>query len=248
MHAHGSNWVPSAFLTALAVVPMLALGSVDASAAGQVGIVHCSGWSQPWDASTIWRPSNIEAKYEALGGEGFLGKPLAEEVDVAGGPGPGDKTGSASGCYEDFEYGSIYWNHSTGAWEVHGAIRVKYRRLGAVKGVLGFPTTDGRPTSDGKGGYNDFQNGSIYWDGKPEGEAWEIDPPIRDKWRSLGAEKSALGPIIRDSTQTADGWRYNDFQKGSIYWDGKPGDQAWEIDQPIRDKWRSLAARLTEAL
>lgn len=59
-----------------------------------------------------------------------------------------------------FEKGSVYWSPSTGAHEVHGAIRDKYKELGWERG-FGYPTSDEYDVPEGK--RSDFQHGSITW-------------------------------------------------------------------------------------
>ncbi len=46
------------------------------------------------------------------------------------------------------------------------------------------------PLPDGRGRVRDFDNGSIYW--SPETGAHEVHGAIRDKWQSMGWERSKL--------------------------------------------------------
>jgi len=112
--------------------------------------------------------SAIDDKYISLGGPGgFLGRPVDE--------GAGDQemdTADGRGRVKDFEGGSIYWSAPTGAFEVHGGIRIKWAGLGGVRSFLGFPTTDETVTPDGRGRFNHFEGGSIYW--TPETDAHEV--------------------------------------------------------------------------
>jgi len=82
--------------------------------------------------------SDINDKSLALGGPGgFLGRPIDE--------GAGDQemdTDNNRGRVRDYEGGSIYWTSQTGAFEVHGGIRIKWAQLGGVRSILGYPTTD----------------------------------------------------------------------------------------------------------
>jgi uncharacterized protein with LGFP repeats len=170
--------------------------------------------------------SAIDDKYAALGGPaGFLGRPFdagagSQEMDTAGG----------RGRCRDFEHGSIYWSAATGAHEVHGDIRVKWAKLGGVRGFLGFPATDETGTPDGRGRYNHFQGGSIYW--TLETRAYEVHGAIRDKWASMGWERSRLRYPISDELVEAGGiGRYSQFQGGSIHWaPGRPVEVRFRID------------------
>ena len=158
---------------------------------------------------------DIRAKWETLGGaQGFLGKPQTGVITT-----PDNK-----GLYAHFQGGSIYWTHETGAYEVHGAIRRKWKSLGWERSFLGYPTTDETATPDKKGRYNHFQGGSIYW--THETGAYEVHGAIRRKWKSLGWERSFLGYPVSDEMSTPDGvGRMSRFKGGTIYWTRQKG--AW---------------------
>ena len=167
-------------------------------------------------------------KYRALGGErSFLGQAVTNELP----------TPDRSGRYNHFQGGSIYWTQQTGAWEVHGAIKQKWAALGWERSVLRYPVTDERTTPDGRGRYNHFQGGSIYW--TQQTGACEVHGGIKEKWAALGWERSFLGYPVTDERVTPDGiGRYNHFQGGSIYWTQQTG--AHEVHGAIKDKWASL--------
>ena len=98
--------------------------------------------------------TDIDIKYAQLGGStGFLGSPVINE----------SVTPDGSGRYRHFQGGSIYWHPSTGAHEVHGAIRGKWSSLGWERSFLGYPTSDEQSTEDATGRFSEFQHGSIYW-------------------------------------------------------------------------------------
>jgi len=125
----------------------------------------------------------------------------------------------------------------TAAFQVYGEIAKKWNSLGGQGGFLGAPLNDETGTPDGVGRYNHFAGGSIYW--TPKTGAHEVHGSIRDKWASLGWERSFLGYPLTDETVTPDGiGRYNHFTGGSIYWTPKTG--AHEVRGAIRDKWASL--------
>lgn len=150
----------------------------------------------------------ILQKYRALGGErSFLGLAVTNELT----------TPDRYGRYNHFQGGSIYWTQQTGACEVHGAIREKWASLRWEQGFLKYPTTDELTTPDRIGRFNHFQGGSIYW--TPSTSAHEVRGLIRNKWASMGWEKSYLGYPISDEQTTPDGrGRVSHFQGGSIYW------------------------------
>jgi uncharacterized protein with LGFP repeats len=164
--------------------------------------------------------SAINDKYHALGGPGgFLGRPVDE--------GAGDQemsTADGRGRVRDFEGGSIYWSSQTGAFEVHGGIRLKWAGLGGVRSFLGFPTTDETGTPDGRGRYNHFEGGSIYW--TPENGAHEVHGLIREKWASMGFERSRMGYPVSDEQSTPDGrGRFSEFEGGHILWTPEGGTE-----------------------
>ncbi|MDY7232691.1 N-acetylmuramoyl-L-alanine amidase [Hyalangium rubrum] len=170
---------------------------------------------------------DIKAKYDAVNGPVLLGRCQAGELSTPDGV----------GRYNHFERGSIYWTPTLGAHVVVGQIRIKWEQLGWERSVLGYPLTDELTTPDGRGRYNHFQNGSIYW--TQELGAWEVHGNIRAKWEQLGWERSVLGYPLTDETTTPDGvGRFNHFQNGSIYW--TPTTGAHEVHGPIRAKWESL--------
>jgi hypothetical protein len=118
-----------------------------------------------------------------------------------------------------------------------GPIDDKYAALGGSRGFLGAPAAEERTTPDGAGRYRHYRSGSIYW--SPGTGAHEVHGLIRDKWSTLGWERSFLGYPVTDETATPDGvGRYNHFEHGSIYWSPETG--AHEIHGLIREKWANL--------
>lgn len=100
-----------------------------------------------------------------------LGGPTSEEASTPDGV----------GRYRHFARGSIYWSPSTGAHEVHGAIRDRWARLGWERGPVGYPMTDELTAPDA----------SIYW--TPRTGAHEVYGAIRIGWAAAGWERSSLG-------------------------------------------------------
>ncbi|REG37351.1 peptidase M23-like protein [Archangium gephyra] len=167
---------------------------------------------------------DIKAKYDAVNGPALLGACTAGEL----------ATPDGVGRYNHFERGSIYWTPTLGAHVVMGQIRLKWEQLGWERSVVGYPITDELVTPDGRGRFNHFERGSIYW--TPELGAWEIHGNIREKWKQLGWEKSNLGYPKTGELTTPDGvGRYNHFENGSIYWTQATG--AHEVRGIIQAKW-----------
>lgn len=89
----------------------------------------------------------------------------------------------------------------------------KWISIGGSRSFLGYPLTDEMVTPDGHGHYVHFEGGSIYW--MPQSSAHEVHGAIRDKWTSLGWERSALRYPVSDEFQ--DGiYRRSNFQHGYI--------------------------------
>ncbi len=130
-------------------------------------------------------------------------------------------------------------------------VRTKYDSLGGPGGILGNPTGQYSTAPDGRGRFQYFQNGAIYW--SPETGAHAIYGAILSKWANLGWETSALGYPATDELGTPDGLgRFNHFYKlgdastfstdgltetGSIYWTGSTGAN-YVVDQ-ARATWGS---------
>lgn len=126
-------------------------------------------------------------------------------------------------------------------------INNKYQSLGGAGGFLGAATTGLSTTPDKKGRYIHYQGGSIYW--HPKTGAHVIYGAIKQKWKNMGWETSALGYPSTDERSTPDGiGRYNHFTgwvyqsngnvggpPGSIYW--TPSTGAHWLAGPVRDKW-----------
>jgi uncharacterized protein with LGFP repeats len=147
----------------------------------------------------------IGLEYTALGSvTSFLGYPTTDEFGTPDG----------IGRYNGFERGSIFWSPSTGAHEVHGAIRDKWVSLGSERSFLGYPAADEVGVTGGRA--SQFQGGNIYWSATTS--AHEVHGGILTRYVSLGGSASALGLPTTDEYATAGG-RRNDFQHGAIVWD-----------------------------
>jgi uncharacterized protein with LGFP repeats len=112
--------------------------------------------------SIYWTPQtgahevhgDIRVKWARLrGSRGFLGYPLTDELGTPDGV----------GRFNHFERGSIYWTPSTGAFEVHGAIRDLWASMGWERGRLRYPVSDELDAPSIGGRVSRFQGGSITW-------------------------------------------------------------------------------------
>lgn len=171
----------------------------------------------------------ILATYLADGGHLRYGEPLTDEVTTPDG----------IGRYNQFAAlgTSIYWSPATGARAVYGQIRDLWGALGWELGTHGYPRSSELTTPNGRGRYNDFQNGGIYW--LPGVGARSVLGEIYKSWARTGWEGGRLGFPITNETPTPDGrGRYNHFERGSVYWTPQTG--AHVVEGAIRDRWAAL--------
>lgn len=168
-------------------------------------------WSPDSGAHAVY--GLIKEKWENLGSEKGYGYPTTDETGTPDG----------LGRFNQFTGGrAIYWTPATGAHAIYGDIKLKWDSLGFERGY-GYPITDETGTPDGIGRYNQFTDGrAIYW--TPTTGARAIYGVIKQKWDSLGSERSFLGYPRTDEEGTGDkGGRFNDFQGGTIYWSSATG-------------------------
>jgi uncharacterized protein with LGFP repeats len=101
-------------------------GGQQCSQSFQRGAVH---WSTVTGARFV--NGALKAGYDATGGTaGPLGYPTRNAVCGL----------ARSGCFQDFQNGSLYWTPTTGAHAVSGAIRTAWGAAGWELGTLGYPT------------------------------------------------------------------------------------------------------------
>lgn len=153
----------------------------------------------------------IEVKYLSLGGcFSFLGVPTGDE----------QITPDGVGRFSTFANGSIYWRADIGAHVVRGEIREHWKAFGWEVGVLGYPLSDETVTPDGRGRFNVFEGGSVYW--TPQTGAHEVFGAIRDQWGQLGWEAGPLGYPTSGEFDVPEGKRSN-FEHGFITWNRADG-------------------------
>nr|WP_240895649.1 hypothetical protein [Kineococcus siccus] len=148
---------------------------------------------------------SISGAFIAAGGPAGLGLPLTDETP----------TPRATGAFNHFQGGSIYWSPATGAHVVRGAIRERWAALGWERG-LGFPVTGDTATPGRTGYYSHFQGGSVYWSAATGAHA--VRGAIRDRWAALGWEKGYLGYPVGEERAVPGGLQL-DFQGGWITYD-----------------------------
>jgi uncharacterized protein with LGFP repeats len=183
-------------------------------------------WRPDLGAHSVW--GDIYAKWAQKGADlGYLGYPTTDELD--------NQTG---GKYNNFERGTIFWRPDLGAHDVQGDIYGKWSQLGADLSYLGYPTTDELNNQTG-GKYSNFERGTIFW--RPDLGAHNVQGSIYTKWSQLGADLSYLGYPVSDEGNTATGGKYNNFERGAIFWKQSIGI-AYGVQGAIYNKWVELGA------
>jgi uncharacterized protein with LGFP repeats len=162
-------------------------------------------WSPSTGARIVW--GAIRDRWAALGWErSRLGYPTGEE-----------RCGLvAGGCYQFFQFGSVYYSPATGAHGVLGAIRTKWGALNYEKGFLGYPTNEERCGLTGGGCFQRFQGASVYW--SKAGGAHPVDDPIQPEWAAGDFERGPLGyPTTDTNCGLRDTGCYQFFTGGAVY-------------------------------
>jgi len=123
------------------------------------GVGRYNHFARP--ASVYWTPSTdahvvygaIRTAWARTGWErGPCGYPITDETGTPDGV----------GRYNHFTKGcSIYWTPSTGAHEVHGAIRTRWASMGWERSYLGYPTSDEFGIPGGR--RSNFWYGYVTW-------------------------------------------------------------------------------------
>ena len=103
-------------------------------------------------------------------------KALGRETSVVGYPITDERTPpDGIGRYGVFERGSIYWSPTTGAHEVLGRIRDKWKDMGWEAGLLGYPISGEYAVTGGR--RSDFQHGSLVWRSANDTVSMDSSPP-----------------------------------------------------------------------
>ena len=111
----------------------------------------------------------------------------------------------------------------TGAFPTWGGIRSTWAGLGYERGKLGYPTGKETCSLVGAGCCQSFTGGSIHW--SPTTGAVATTGAMRSTWASLGYERGKLGyPTSNESCSSATGPCSQRFQRGTITWNGSPGN------------------------
>ncbi|MCP2291220.1 S-formylglutathione hydrolase FrmB [Nocardia amikacinitolerans] len=171
-------------------------------------------WTQAAAALGVESDKPACAPAETLGAavaaNGWLGECLTREYQVAG------------GVAQDFHGGRVFHSPESGAHAVGGMIGSGYQAAHGPAGPLGLPTGGERALPDGRGRFQPFQHGSLYW--TPQTGAQVVRGAILDEWGAQGFERGPAGyPIAPEvKTPNKDG-AVQAFEGGPFYYSAKTG-------------------------
>ena len=136
----------------------------------------------------------------------------------------------------------MIYSPQTGAWESKGAIREYWLNIGAQSSMAGLPIGPEKYNSTTQSWSQEYQNGIIVGSGGVG--FWFINNNIKERWSTLGAEKSLLGlPISQGVTAGNSGWQ--EFQNGFII--GNTTTGFWESKGAIREYWARIGYQSSPA-
>ncbi|SDK64992.1 hypothetical protein [Arthrobacter sp. ok362] len=170
--------------------------------------------------------NGIGSRWVAAGGEAVLGLPVTAEACGL----------KASGCFQQFDKGFIYWAPGTGGHVVRGGILGRWKAGGAQNSLLGYPLTEETCGLTARGCVQRFQGGSIFY--SPATGAHVTRGAIGSRYSAAGASRSMLGyPLTSETCGQPAGGCVQRFQGGSIYW--SPTTGAWISGRGIDSRFVS---------
>lgn len=149
-------------------------GCVQAFERGSIAWTASAG---AWDVG-----GSIGLRWLELGAQdGGLGYPTNREICGL----------TASGCFQNFERGTMMWSPASGAQPTWGAIRTRWAEYGYENSWMGYPI--GRETCGLSGGgcAQEFQRATFYW--SPGTGAQPTSGAIRNEFVKRGKGASSLG-------------------------------------------------------
>lgn len=118
-----------------------------------------------------------------------------------------------------------------------GAIGGVYQATGGPGGPLGYPTTPELATPDGRGRFNHFEHGSVYW--SPQTGAHAVRGAIRDEWARQGWEGGPLGyPVAEEVPTPGKDGAVQGFEIGAMYF--SPANGTHRVQGMIMGKYAEL--------
>lgn len=140
----------------------------------------------------------------------WIGDCLTPEYNVPG------------GVVQDYRSGRVFYSATAGTHPVAGAIGGEYQNLGGPGGLLGMPTGNDMAAPDGRGRYQSFERGVIYW--TPQTGAHVVRGVIFDEWAREGFERGPIGYPVVDELETPNKeGAVQGFERGTLYFSPKTG-------------------------
>ncbi len=128
----------------------------------------------------------------------------------------------AGGTAQDFRAGRVFWSAGAGAYPTAGTIGGLYQAAAGPAGPLGLPIGPEALLADGRGRFQTFQRGSVYW--TPQTGAQIVRGAILQEWGAQGFERGPAGyPAGAElKTPNRDGV-VQGFENGTMYFSPKTG-------------------------
>lgn len=124
-------------------------------------------------------------------------------------------------------------------------IAKKYASLGGSSGILGPVTQAEHAVGDGRGRRARYRNGNIYHTATTG--AREVHGALLDAYTVAGGPTASLGYPTSDTLTSKNGrWRYNNMEKGRLYYDRQGTGHFW-IGNPIfakHEAWKGINGQL----
>ncbi|MFC3963885.1 alpha/beta hydrolase-fold protein [Nocardia jiangsuensis] len=126
------------------------------------------------------------------------------------------------GVAQDFRSGRVLFAADTGAHPVAGALAGGFMAAAAGPQPLGLPTGDEQLLTDGRGRFQSFQDGALYW--TRETGAQVVRGAILGSWSEQGFERGPAGypagPEVRLPSRDA---LVQSFENGAFYYSAATG-------------------------
>lgn len=187
-----------------------------------------------WSPSTGAQPSLTGPIRDAWAGSGY-------ENSGLGYPTSGVICGlKDSGCFQNYQGGSIMWSPASGAYSVpFGAIRDYWAARGYENSGLGYPVSNQTCGLKSGGCFQLFQAGSVLW--SPSTGARLVKAgPLLDAWSRTGFENGLLGYPNSEESCSASSCTQN-FSGGTIGWTSASG--AWPVFLAMGDAWKAARSK-----
>ncbi len=140
----------------------------------------------------------------------------------------------AGGCYQVFQYGTVYFSPVAGTTVAKGGIGHTWMSRGAENGRFGYPVADEACGLPAGGCAQEFQHGRISWSERTGARL--ITGAVRDRYATLSDERGHMGyPITDTACGLVGGGCFQVFQYGWLYW--SPATGAYAVKGGIGYTW-----------